>query len=283
MKNRFTPFVVHAVSVGALAFLCQNAQSQNLYNDTASYSGANLNFDNGLPGTASAGNEVVLAGNPVDTVNTFSVQIDFTGTGTPTGTVDASFYLNNGAPFNGYKTPGTLLWDAGATALTTFSTGGGETLTYTIPGGVVVPQDFTFVVSFSGLTATEVGGLSIYGNTTTGMNYNDAWVNTGSGWTLEEAGVGQPAPQFGASMSGTTVPETSTIALGIMGACALLLGPMQFSDRLRQRFAKFHRVVGRFYVAGVFIGAPLGFYIQYYEERMGGTRSFSFAAFTTFV
>jgi uncharacterized membrane protein len=67
---------------------------------------------------------------------------------------------------------------------------------------------------------------------------------------------------------------------GIMGACALLLGPMQFSDWLRKRFAKFHRVVGRFYVAGVFIGAPLGFYIQYYEERMGGARSFSFAAFT---
>jgi uncharacterized membrane protein len=67
---------------------------------------------------------------------------------------------------------------------------------------------------------------------------------------------------------------------GIMAACALLLGPMQFSDRLRQRFAKFHRVVGRFYVAGVFIGAPLGFYIQYYNERIGGARSFSFAAFT---
>lgn len=66
----------------------------------------------------------------------------------------------------------------------------------------------------------------------------------------------------------------------MMGACALLLGPMQFSDRLRQRFTKFHRVVGRFYVAGVLIGAPLGFYIQYFEERMGGTRSFSFAAFT---
>lgn len=67
---------------------------------------------------------------------------------------------------------------------------------------------------------------------------------------------------------------------GIMAACALVLGPMQFSDRLRQRFAKFHRVVGRFYVFGVFIGAPLGFYIQYYEERMGGARSFSFAALT---
>jgi uncharacterized membrane protein len=65
---------------------------------------------------------------------------------------------------------------------------------------------------------------------------------------------------------------------GIMGACALFLGPMQFSDRLRQRFTKLHRVVGRFYVGGVFVAAPLGFYIQYYEERMGGTRTFSFAA-----
>jgi uncharacterized membrane protein len=67
---------------------------------------------------------------------------------------------------------------------------------------------------------------------------------------------------------------------GILGACALLLAPMQFSDRLRQRFTKLHRVVGRFYVAGVFVAAPLGFYIQYFEERMGGTRSFSFAAAT---
>src|SRR5215470_11433301 len=41
-----------------------------------------------------------------------------------------------------------------------------------------------------------------------------------------------------------------------------------------------HRVVGRFYVAGVFLGAPLGFYIQYFEERLGGTRSFSVAALT---
>jgi Predicted membrane protein (DUF2306) len=53
---------------------------------------------------------------------------------------------------------------------------------------------------------------------------------------------------------------------GLAGACALLLGPMQFSDRLRLRFAKLHRVVGRFYIAGVFIAAPLGFYMQYFQE-----------------
>jgi uncharacterized membrane protein len=65
---------------------------------------------------------------------------------------------------------------------------------------------------------------------------------------------------------------------GIAGACALLLGPMQFSDRLRGRFRKLHRVVGRIYVAGVFVAAPLGFYIQYFQERMGNPRSFSIAA-----
>jgi uncharacterized membrane protein YozB (DUF420 family) len=65
---------------------------------------------------------------------------------------------------------------------------------------------------------------------------------------------------------------------GLAGACAILLGPMQFSDRLRQRFTKLHRVVGRFYIAGAFIAAPLGTYIQYFEEQMGGPRSFSVAA-----
>jgi len=65
---------------------------------------------------------------------------------------------------------------------------------------------------------------------------------------------------------------------GIAGACALLLGPMQFSDRLRDRFRHLHRVVGRIYVAGVFVAAPLGFYIQYFQERMGDPRSFSIAA-----
>lgn len=64
---------------------------------------------------------------------------------------------------------------------------------------------------------------------------------------------------------------------GLAGACALLLGPLQFSDRLRQRYAKFHRVVGRIYIAGALVLAPLGAYIQYFQERMGGPRSFSIA------
>jgi uncharacterized membrane protein len=67
---------------------------------------------------------------------------------------------------------------------------------------------------------------------------------------------------------------------GLAGACALLLAPMQFSDRLRRRYAKLHRVVGRIYVGGVLIAAPMGFYVQYFQERSGGARTFSFAAAT---
>lgn len=56
---------------------------------------------------------------------------------------------------------------------------------------------------------------------------------------------------------------------GIAGGAALILGPMQFSDRLRQRYAKLHRVVGRIYVIGVLIAAPLGLYIQWVSQLLG--------------
>src|SRR5262245_30909825 len=49
---------------------------------------------------------------------------------------------------------------------------------------------------------------------------------------------------------------------GIAGALALFLGPFQFSDRLRAKYAKYHRIAGRLYVGGVMIAAPLGAHIQ---------------------
>ena len=61
-------------------------------------------------------------------------------------------------------------------------------------------------------------------------------------------------------------------------AIALILAPFQFSDRLRAKYAKFHRVAGRFYVAGVLVAAPMGAYIQYWNERLGGPRSFTMLA-----
>src|ERR1051325_4348671 len=62
---------------------------------------------------------------------------------------------------------------------------------------------------------------------------------------------------------------------GIFRAILLLFAPFQFSDRLRQRFTNAHGVMGRFYVIGARGLAPLGAYIQYFQERMGAPRSFS--------
>ena len=65
---------------------------------------------------------------------------------------------------------------------------------------------------------------------------------------------------------------------GIFGAIVLLFAPLQFSDRLRKRFTKAHRIMGRLYVVGAIGLAPLGAYIQYYQERMGAPRSFTVLA-----
>jgi len=62
---------------------------------------------------------------------------------------------------------------------------------------------------------------------------------------------------------------------GVFGAIVLLFAPFQFSERIRQRFIKAHRVMGRFYVVGALALAPMGAYIQYYQERMGAPRSFT--------
>lgn len=64
----------------------------------------------------------------------------------------------------------------------------------------------------------------------------------------------------------------------VFGTIVLLFAPLQFSDRLRQRYPKAHRVMGRLYVVGALVLAPLGAYIQYYQERSGMPRSFTILA-----
>src|SRR6266480_239804 len=48
---------------------------------------------------------------------------------------------------------------------------------------------------------------------------------------------------------------------GLLGAIALFIAPFQFSNRLRQRHLLLHRVLGRIYVAGVAVSAPVAVHI----------------------
>jgi uncharacterized membrane protein len=58
---------------------------------------------------------------------------------------------------------------------------------------------------------------------------------------------------------------------GVAGTCALILAPMQFSDRLRTQFTKLHRITGRIYVTAALVLAPFGAYTQWLDERLGLT------------
>src|SRR6185295_17110551 len=58
---------------------------------------------------------------------------------------------------------------------------------------------------------------------------------------------------------------------GVAGGCALVLAPMQFSDRLRTRFTRLHRITGRIYVGSVLVLGPFGAYVQYLDEAVGGS------------
>ena len=66
---------------------------------------------------------------------------------------------------------------------------------------------------------------------------------------------------------------------GMAAAFALFLGPFQFSERLRRKYVMVHKTFGYLYIAGCYIGAPLGLYIQWFEEKLG-TYSHSFTIAT---
>jgi hypothetical protein len=57
----------------------------------------------------------------------------------------------------------------------------------------------------------------------------------------------------------------------------LFLGPLQFSERLRRKYALVHKTIGYLYITGCYLGAPLGAYIQWFQERLGESRNFTIA------
>lgn len=67
---------------------------------------------------------------------------------------------------------------------------------------------------------------------------------------------------------------------GLTGACALILGPMQFVPRLRNRYPKFHRVIGRIFIIGALLAPPVGTYLQHRDQQMGSAFTFTLAAGT---
>jgi hypothetical protein len=226
VTGAFVAFAQNALCLGPLI------NTGNLYQDSTSFQSANLNL-----GNAQLGNEIDLAsGAPNDWITSFSFQYDFIATSkyaSPTGneTADVTFYENNGPVIDGYKSPGSEVYSSGPINIG----GAGYTPGYTIDffksdinggAGVVVPQDFTWTVTFAGLTSCETAGLALYSPATVGNNYNDAWIN--DSWGLYTAISNQPALDFGSVFNGcattnnvSSVPDSSCLPVSVLSVMAM--------------------------------------------------------------
>jgi hypothetical protein len=237
--NKSIKNFARTAAAGALVALAQSAQSQwvftgNAYQNSTVTENANYNFASG-PGTTQAGNEIVLAGpSALQFLTSFSFQYDFGvtaggSTSTAGATADLIFYANNGTPLvAGYSPPGTVLYNSGPFALGGFTTGATENFyPADLGGGVLVPKDFTWTVTFSGLSADQYAGLALYGPTpTVGANHGDAWVNTTGTWDLDAA-VGPDVASFGAVAN---VPDSSCLPVSVLSVM-LALGWMKRFQR----------------------------------------------------
>jgi hypothetical protein len=190
------------------------------------------------PGTLEVGDEILLAG-----TERYLTQFDFEYFGTNSaspgnvsfaGPVQARvrFYKNDGAPFNGYNTPGTVFYDSGWFG--GFGPTPRNTLVFTISGGdfpgsgLFIPvSDLTWSVQFQGMGATDDLGVDLYsppvvGSSVPGTGFvQDYWENNG-GWTLKTDGGTDLnfAARFFAEQN--PVPEPSAIVLSFVGGLGLL-------------------------------------------------------------
>ena len=229
MKNTLRVHACLAISV--LSFgLAQPVSAQTaIYNNTTNDLLIQFN-----PGTFQIGNEVILAGTD-RYLTAFSFEYwglssnpsAFAGGTNVQARIE--FYQNNGPLFNGYASPGSVLYDSSwfvvpsPTSRSTFvfRTGDFGPSGYVDLTGI---SDLTWTVQFRGLGAGDSLGVDLYGPPTVGGNFGDFWQQVGTSWMLTTNSLVPPNASFAADMMAVaTVPEPSTIALSVLGGVGLLI------------------------------------------------------------
>jgi hypothetical protein len=221
------------IVVGASAALSMGSvQAQVTIYSSENYNGSAMGMTNGLE----IGNQITVNN---ASLSTFGFEyLAATSLAANVG-VDVRFYLNNGAPFNGYATPGTLFFDSGwyyntlAGNITSPTTAtGGATINYTTSDFAAGSQNgwslfnypvsgsFTFTISWTNITPNEIE--MPLANNVAGQSTGFYWVNTDGSWSLNSQPNNDPNGNFIVDFTGT-VPEPSTFGLAALGG-ALLLG-----------------------------------------------------------
>lgn len=164
---------------------------------------------------STVGDEITLAG--TDRVATaFDVTIYLSaGTSGNEGAL-VKFYANDGS----FGKPGSLLYTSDPISLSSGQSSYAIDLTTVLNGPLVLPDTFTWAVSFSGLSGGEEAGLYHYSGPSVGSSAADHWADTGAGWDLLNTGAGF-SDNFAAKVQ--AVPEPTTLALLGVGAAGLFM------------------------------------------------------------
>ena len=148
------------------------------------------------------------------------------------GSMNLNIYANDGAVISGVASPGSKLLSIPGIGISS----GVNTATFDYApyvaqfGALKLPKNFTVTVSFSGATAAADKGLILGGIESTvgqphlnvGQSGNEFWQKTGPGgsdWALRQLSTAQEA-NFKMTLT-ATVPEPTTVALGVVGAAFL--------------------------------------------------------------
>lgn len=145
--------------------------------------------------------------------------------------VDLRFYMNNGVAVNGAATPGTVFYDSGWNyGLTAGPLG--DTIAYessdlyqnallNLPAGFLLPDTFTFTLTFTNLDANNTVSLPLANSPANqpATSFGTYWLNSSGQWAL----LTNSAPaNFVTVINGTSVPEPAASYLGALGVLALL-------------------------------------------------------------
>jgi hypothetical protein len=228
-------FFLKATTAGAGIILAGSVavRGATLYQDTAQASGQVMN----LPNNVTIGQQVWLGTLVPEYLTNFSFEyyspyLSYAGN----VQMDVQLWQNTGALVNGYSSPGTLFYDSGNFTLTdpwlVNGTNSATVIfqlsdllsgnTVNLSPTFVLPTNFTFTVTVSGMQGLDEVGLPLFGVATVGTNAGDYWYNSspGSGnWQLLTNSQYRVA--FGAQFLGTPTPEPSVVCLGACGAAVL--------------------------------------------------------------
>lgn len=227
-------FILKAMGASAAIILAGSAvvHADALYQDSQALTGYIIPFTN----NQEIGEQIWLGtGSTPEYLTNFSFEI-YTPESTFEGSVqaDVRLYENNNTPFNGYNTPGPLFYDSGlfsvqppistgpyTSGLLIFELSDLQSGTLPLDPNYVLPANFTFTITFSGLGVDDTIYMPTFDPPQVGANAGDFWYNVSDTWELVTNNVGPLA--FGAEFYGSPspTPEPTVLCLGALGVAAL--------------------------------------------------------------